>query len=146
MFSKIVEVLKEKNKTIATMESCTGGLLISLITDNEGASEITHGGYVTYSSAQKSRCGVQKRIIDSNGVYSTEVAMEMAKACRAKAGSNIGIGITGELTEQNEVYVAIIDDNSMYATKITIMAELDRHRKKLAVCEYVAKELEHKLC
>lgn len=146
MFNKIVALLKEQGLTIATMESCTGGCLSSLITNESGSSEVTQGGYVTYSVEQKVRCGVPKRVIDSKGVYSSAVATEMARACKEKTGSNIGVGITGQFDEVNEVYICIMDEDNIITKKLKNIEGINRHEKKLWVCERIASELEYLLC
>ena len=83
--------------TITTMESCTGGLLASAITNVSGASEIYPGGYVTYSNEAKIRCGVPSDVIETYGVYSKETAAAMAEACKQFYNTQAGIGITGSL-------------------------------------------------
>lgn len=92
---EIIEILYKKNLKISSMESCTSGLLISTITDIEGASTITDGGYVTYSNKSKILNGVDKDIINNYGVYSIETSNAMAKSCKNKNNCDIGIGVTG---------------------------------------------------
>ena len=94
---KIVKLLKENNKTISFMESCTGGFLANEITNISGASEVLKVSAVTYSNEYKIKFGVKKETIDTYTVYSKETAKEMAKKISEFAGSDIGIGITGEL-------------------------------------------------
>lgn len=89
--------LISNNITISAMESCSGGLLCNLITNVENCSKTLIGGYVTYSTEQKIKCGVSKDIIDKYTVYSNECAIAMAEAVRRNTGSNVGIGITGVL-------------------------------------------------
>ena len=60
------------------MESCTSGLIASLITDTEGASAVMKGAYITYSNEAKVLHGVPKETIDKYGVYSYETAEDMA--------------------------------------------------------------------
>ena len=79
MYKEIVEKLKAKKLTIATMESCTGGEIASQITNIEGASEVILFSVVTYSNEFKIKMGVSKDIIDKYSVYSIETAREMAK-------------------------------------------------------------------
>lgn len=67
---KIVRKLIDTNTTISTMESCTSGLIASMITDTEGASAVFPGGYVTYLNKTKILCGVDEKIIKEHGVYS----------------------------------------------------------------------------
>lgn len=74
--------LIEKNITITTMESCTGGLISSLITDTEGSSAIFAGSFVTYSNNAKTMLGVPSETIKKYSVYSEETAKAMAIAAR----------------------------------------------------------------
>ena len=75
----IIQRLTEKNETISTMESCTGGELASSITNMEGASEVLKFSAVTYSNEFKIKMGVSSDIIDKYSVYSIETAKEMSK-------------------------------------------------------------------
>ena len=79
-YHKLTEILIKKGITVTTMESCTSGLIASLITDSEGASAIFKGGFVTYSNEAKILNGVSESIINDYGVYSPETA----KAARSK--------------------------------------------------------------
>ena len=115
-YAKLTSNLIEKEFTISTMESCTSGLIASLLTDIDGASKAVKGGFVTYSNETKIVCGVPAGVIEEYGVYSKETAKEMAKRCRAAYSSNIGVGVTGLLGTSDpnnkgslpgEVYFAI---------------------------------------
>ena len=77
------------------MESCTAGLIASMITDTEGASEIFPGGFVTYSNRAKEAAGVDGEIIRKYGVYSAECARAMAETARERFSTDVGVGITG---------------------------------------------------
>ena len=70
---EVVQKLIKLNKTISTMESCTGGMLASTITNVEGSSEIFKFGAVTYSNEYKIKLGVNIDVIDKYSVYSKEV-------------------------------------------------------------------------
>lgn len=123
-FKEIIEKLTMLNKTISTMESCTGGGVSNAITNIEGASEVLKFSAVTYSNEYKIKMGVSSDIIDKYSVYSMETAMEMSKNISLFANSNYGIGITGKLNrvdknnpygEDNIVFVSIYDkDNDTY--------------------------------
>lgn len=92
----VVKLLCEKGLTVATAESCTGGLVAKKITEVAGASECFHCGVVTYSNDQKERLlGVQHETLEAYGAVSKETALEMSKGVREHAQSDIGIGITG---------------------------------------------------
>ena len=94
---EIIKILTEKNKTISTMESCTGGGVANTITNIEGASEVLKFSAVTYSNEYKIKMGVDANIIDKYSVYSIKTAEEMSRKISAFANSNYGIGITGKL-------------------------------------------------
>ena len=88
-------LLKERGLTVATMESCTGGLLAGAFTEAEGSSAYFRGGMVTYATDVKALEGVDPRIIERHGVISDAVAADMARAARERFGAEIGIGVTG---------------------------------------------------
>ena len=123
------KLLIEKGLTITTMESCTSGLIASMITDTEGASAIMKGAFVTYSNEAKIANGVPGGIIDTYGVYSRETALEMARACKQFYKADIGIGITGTTgnldpnnndSKQGIIHLAINCPNNTYAYVIEI--------------------------
>lgn len=121
---EVVEILTKLNKTIATMESCTGGGVANAITNIEGASEVLKYSAVTYSNEYKIKMGVNQKTINKYSVYSMEVAREMAENISNFANSNYGIGITGKLNrvdvnnpfgEDNVTFISIYDkDNNIY--------------------------------
>ena len=88
-------LLTDKGLTLATMESCSGGLLASTITDVPGSSKYFVGGLVAYSNAAKIACGVSADTIAKHGAVSAEVALDMARAARQRLSADIGVGITG---------------------------------------------------
>lgn len=100
-FEEIVHRLVEKKKTVSTMESCTGGLLASSITNIEGSSEVFAYGAVTYSNDFKIKMGVPAEIIEKYTVYSKETARAMAKAISNFTCADYGIGITGRLNKED---------------------------------------------
>ena len=97
LWSEIVNKLIENNLTIATMESCTGGGIANEITSISGASAVIKESYVTYCNEAKIKQGVPAETIEKYTVYSQETAVDMAKAVKKQAGSNISVGITGQL-------------------------------------------------
>lgn len=110
---EIVELLIKKHKTIATMESCTGGFIASSITDIEGASEVLRFSAITYSNEYKIKLGVSAKTIDTYSVYSMNVAREMAKNISEFAQSDYGIGITGKINRKDENNL-FEDDNKIF--------------------------------
>ena len=91
---ELVNRLIERKETISSMESCTGGLFSSEITNIEGSSEITKCSIVTYSNEAKIKFGVKEETIEKYSVYSTETSIEMAKNISKITNSTWGIGIT----------------------------------------------------
>ncbi|MGQ9572557.1 MAG: competence/damage-inducible protein A [Dehalococcoidia bacterium] len=88
-------MLRERGLSLATMESCTGGLLASTVTDVAGSSSYFKGGFVAYTAEMKIALGVNEELIRRHGVVSQEVALDMARAVRERLGADLGIGITG---------------------------------------------------
>jgi nicotinamide-nucleotide amidase len=85
-----------KGYTIATAESCTGGLLAKRLTDVPGSSNYFLEGVVAYANEAKTRLlGVPADLIANHGAVSAEVAEAMATGVKARAGATIGVGITG---------------------------------------------------
>ncbi len=93
--SIVCDMMKERGVTLATMESCTGGLLASVVTDVPGSSSCFRGGIVTYQTETKIEAGVPASVIDDYGVISAETAREMARVARERMEASVGIGITG---------------------------------------------------
>ena len=92
-----VHALLREKKTISVMESCTGGLVASLLTDISGASEVFPCGLATYSNAAKELAGVDAKLIEKEGVYSAACAEAMARAVQKMYGTDYAIGVTGTL-------------------------------------------------
>ena len=89
------DLLRERGLSVAVMESLTGGLVASTLTDVAGSSDYFRGGLVTYSEATKIRYGVPAETIAEHGVVSEATAVAMATAVREALGADIGIGVTG---------------------------------------------------
>ncbi len=95
-------LLMERNLTLATMESCTGGLLASSITDVPGSSSYYMGGLVLYGREPAISDVLVAKAIEKHGVASQESAEAMAQAARQQFGADIGIGVTGALSPEEE--------------------------------------------
>jgi len=82
--------------TIATAESCTGGLLAARLTEPAGASEYVKGGIVAYANGVKvSQAGVPEELIERHGAVSAEVARALAEGASSRLGADVGVGVTG---------------------------------------------------
>ncbi len=124
----VTDLLKEKNITISTAESCTGGLLAKRITDFSGVSSIFMGGVCTYSNeAKKNILGVKPETLDEFGAVSEETAREMAFGVTKVFGTDVGVSITGVAGPTGGtiekplglVYVCVYFDGQYYMEKIT---------------------------
>lgn len=146
----IVKKLIEEEKTIATMESCTGGGIANEITNIEGASQVLKESYVSYSNEAKIKFGVPKQVIDDYTVYSAETAIAMAQAVCSNTNSNIGVGITGQLgridpenpgCKDNEVWYCIVENNKKTICKLQIISNGVRSEKKKLVIREISENL-----
>ncbi|WP_028660846.1 competence/damage-inducible protein A [Nocardioides insulae] len=88
--------LRDQGATVATAESCTGGLLSSRLLARPGSSAYVSGGFIAYSNAAKvDQLGVPQDLLWEHGAVSEEVARAMAAGARARLGTTYGIGMTG---------------------------------------------------
>lgn len=146
-YAQITNELIRKNSSITTMESCTCGLVASLITDTEGASAILKGAFITYSNEAKVLQGVPAEIIDSYGVYSEETAVAMAKVCRQTYHADIGVGVTGSFGNVDpanpdsipgEVWFAVSVGRRVIKKHCSIPAQPSRFAYKLYMADRIA--------
>ena len=143
----VVDKLIEKNKTIASMESCTGGGLANKITNIPGASDVLKFSAVTYSNEYKIKMGVDKDIIDKYSVYSIECAKSMSMNISNFANSDYGVGITGKInrvdknnmgSSDNLIYISIYDrDNDKYYTMTIEAIDADRDVNKEIIIDNI---------
>ena len=150
-YASLTKKLVEKHLTITTMESCTSGLIASLITDTEGASAAIKGAFITYSNEAKVMEGVPLKVIDKFGVYSRETAASMAQAAKEKLLADISIGVTGSFgnvdpsnkdSVPGKVYFAIVFKENCYDFFISIPTLKSRSDYKLYVAQKVFEELD----
>ena len=93
---KLLETYRKKKMTLATAESCTGGLLSMLLTEVAGSSDVFERGFVTYSNASKTEMlGVDSNLIKQHGAVSAEVAQAMAKGAISHSRADVAVAITG---------------------------------------------------
>lgn len=90
------QLLLQHKLTLATAESCTGGLIGHRLTNVPGSSEYFLGGIIAYANAIKERAlGVSRQTLDTHGAVSAETALEMARGARRVLGVDIAISVTG---------------------------------------------------
>lgn len=96
LIEQLASLLREGGRTLATVESCTGGMVGAALTDQEGISDVYLGGFVTYSNIAKQMiAGVNPQTLAHHGAVSSQVAIEMARGGCAKLLTTHSIAITG---------------------------------------------------
>jgi nicotinamide-nucleotide amidase len=94
--ARLLSALQARNLTLATAESCTGGLIAATLTAIPGSSATVLAGYVTYSNEAKTRLvGVPEAMLAAHGAVSEPVARQMAEGALADAGADIAVSCTG---------------------------------------------------
>ena len=140
----VVKILKEKNLTLSTAESCTGGMIGELITSVSGASEVFGFGFITYANEAKEKIlGVKHETLEKFGAVSEETAREMALGTKKVAGSDISVSVTGIAgpkggTKEKPVglvYTAICYNDKVEVTKLLLKGDRESVRKQ--TCEKV---------
>jgi nicotinamide-nucleotide amidase len=133
----VARELTMRHATIATAESCTGGLLAERLTRISGSSAYFLGGVVSYSNTLKSAwVDVPAEIIESRGAVSSEVAVALADGIRRRTGATLGVGITGVAGPTGgtpekpvgTVHVAIADASGSKERGVHYPGERDRIR------------------
>jgi nicotinamide-nucleotide amidase len=133
----VARELTLNNATIATAESCTGGLLAQRLTSIAGSSSYFLGGVVCYSNERKTAwADVPPELISAKGAVSTEVAAALADGIRRRAGSMIGIGVTGiagpgggsEEKPVGTVHIALAHAGGIVERAVTLPGDRDSIR------------------
>lgn len=94
--AEVIARLTSQGQTIATAESCTGGLIAGALTSVSGSSDAVYGGFVTYANEAKiAMVGVPYGMLREFGAVSKEVATAMAEGAMNAAGTHIGVAVTG---------------------------------------------------
>ena len=127
----VVDILKRKNKKIATAESCTGGLVSSYITAVSGSSSVLELGITSYSNRIKNKIlSVKEETLKNLGAVSEDTAKQMAKNVREISGADIGVSVTGvagpnSLEEHSAGFVIIgfSNDKKTIANTLNITPE-----------------------
>ena len=94
--ARLLDLARAAGATIATAESCTGGLIAGAITDIAGSSDVFDRGFVTYSNAAKTEMlGVPPEAIHDHGAVSEEVARAMAEGALSHSDATLAVAVTG---------------------------------------------------
>jgi len=126
LIKAIHDILTQRKLTIATAESCTGGLLSFMLTSVPGSSKYFKLGLTVYSNTSKQRLlKIPAAIINKQGAVSGETAKRMAQSVKKIAKTDIGVGITGIAgpgggtiqKPAGTVYIAVVRDNKIICSK-----------------------------
>ncbi len=94
--AEIIEKLTRHGKTVAVAESCTGGMICSMLVEQAGASACFAEGYVTYSNeAKEKNLGVSHEVLEACGAVSEQTARQMAEGVRRRGEADYGVATTG---------------------------------------------------
>lgn len=140
----VAKLLIQQRKTVATAESCTGGLLAKCLTDIAGSSAYFLRGFITYSNEAKVQdLGVPADIIAAHGAVSEEVAKALAEGCRRRTGSDFALSITGIAGPSGGspekpvglVYIALASDEPCEVKRVLLGDHLTRNEVRDRACK-----------
>lgn len=138
----VVKILEQQRQTVATAESCTGGLLSQRITSVPGASNVFGFGVCTYSNQMKQRIlGVKEETLEEFGAVSGQVAEQMANGALSFANAAFGVGITGlagpggetQMKPVGLVYIAVCSKQKTVVKKIILANRARQTVREMAV-------------
>lgn len=140
-----VRLLKENNMTVSTAESCTAGLLSSMIASVPGASNVFECTVVSYSDRIKNKLlNVNINTLKDFGAVSIETARELALGAKNISGASFGIGITGYAGKSDDrpelsgiIFVCLFDGNRYYTKRLSTGKNRNRARQQAAICALI---------
>ena len=151
--ARVVSGLLETGTTLATAESCTGGLIAARVTDVAGCSAVFYGGCVTYTNAVKQALlGVRTETLEAYTEVSAQTACEMARGTRERLGTDIGVSTTGFAgpgggTAENPagtVYIALSAADGERAWRLDL-GDIGREAVREAAVEEIFRKILEKL-
>ncbi len=125
----VAELMQKNRATLALAESCSGGLLSSMITDIPGSSVFYLGGLVTYTEKAKAMLlGIDEKLLKKEGAVSEKVTRQMAEKARSSLGTTFGLAITGIAGPESDasgkpvglVYIAAVNDNGSSCKELNL--------------------------
>ena len=134
----VLDLCRERRLTLATAESCTGGLVAARLTGVAGSSDVFRGGVVAYSNDLKDReLYVSARVLEEDGAVSAEAAQAMAQGARERLGADIGVAVTGvagpgggsEEKPVGTVHIAVAGPSGTEHRKLRLPGDRDRIRR-----------------
>lgn len=136
----LLDLAKAQGATLATAESCTGGMIAAALTDIPGSSAVVDRGFVTYSNAAKMQMlGVSAQTLEEFGAVSKETAREMAEGALRAAGTTFAVSVTGiagpggsEHKPEGRVCFGLAQSGAETVTELVDFGALGRDKVRLA--------------
>ncbi len=137
----ILDMMRQRNLTLAVAESCTGGMVCDRLVAVPGSSDVLDRGFITYSNkAKMEQLGVDESILNDHGAVSESTARAMAEGARTSAGVGIGISVTGiagptggsEDKPVGLVFVGIADKNGTDVKRYIFSGDRNSNRRRTA--------------
>ena len=149
---RLMHEVCRRELTVATAESCTGGMLAALLTDIEGASHGFERGFVTYSKSAKSELlGIDGGLLDHNAAVSEVVARAMAEGALARSNADFALGVTGfagpggPSDEEGLVHFALARRDRSTRHRVEHFGAVGRGKVRVKSLEVMLDMLEHAL-
>ena len=149
----LLDLSKAQGATIATAESCTGGMIAAALTDIPGSSAVVDRGFVTYSNAAKMQMlGVSAQTLKDFGAVSKETAREMAEGALRAAGTTFAVSVTGiagpggsEHKPEGRVCFGLAQSGAETLTELVDFGALGRDKVRLASRDHALAMLQRAL-
>lgn len=133
----VLDRLRERNETVATAESLTGGLVCATLVDAPGASDVVRGAVVAYAAEVKAQVlGVDDQQIVSHGTIDAEVARQMAEGIRLRLGATWGLATTGNAGPESSegkpvgaVFIAVAGPGASSVRELALSGDRDAIRR-----------------
>lgn len=133
----VLDRLRERDETVATAESLTGGLVCATLVDAPGASDVVRGAVVAYAADVKAQVlGVDDQQIASHGTIDAEVARQMAEGIRLRLGATWGLATTGNAGPESSegkpvgtVFVAVAGPGASSVRELALSGDRDEIRR-----------------
>ena len=142
--ANVLVAARAKGLTIATAESCTGGLIAGLLTEIAGSSDVVERGFVTYSNeAKEEMLGVARDLLVAHGAVSEPVAAAMAQGALAHSNAQVSVAVTGIAGPGGGsaekpvglVYIAAMREGGTAVVERHLFGDIGREQVRLATVE-----------
>lgn len=147
ILNRLAQLLEQRNETLVTVESCTGGGIAAHCTSVSGSSAWFQGGWVTYSNEMKIKLGVPAELIERHGAVSSQVAAAMAGQGVLNSSADWAVSVTGVAGPEGgsaekpvgTVWFGLASKNKVYTFKRCFAG--DRQAVRAQTCQYALEQL-----